>query len=116
MICSVEITFCFANGDKQKTKARLGDSLKDTADAFHLPIPGIVRMQFRLGNCKGTGLPRQVFSQEHYTKDVFNKEGVSCEYCHVVLEDSVMNQIKKPEVGEQLWLDHQLINRNKKYG
>lgn len=36
----VDITFCFANGKQQKVKARLGDSLKDTADAFHLPVPG----------------------------------------------------------------------------
>lgn len=36
----VDITFCFANGKQQKVKARLGDSIKDTADAFHLPVPG----------------------------------------------------------------------------
>lgn len=70
---------------------------------------------FHEGDCNGTGLPKQVFSREHWTKDVFNKEGVYCKYCHVVLEDSVMDTIKTPDVGEKLWLDHHLLNRNKKY-
>lgn len=38
---SIDITFCFANGDQRKVKGRIGDSLKDTANAFHLPIPGL---------------------------------------------------------------------------
>ena len=38
---SVDITFCFANGEQRTVKGRIGDSLKDTANAFHLPIPGL---------------------------------------------------------------------------
>ena len=38
---SVDITFCFANGEQRTVNGRIGDSLKDTANAFHLPIPGL---------------------------------------------------------------------------
>ena len=69
-----------------------------------------------IGDCRGTGLPRQVFNKEHFTKDIFNsKEGKRCDYCHVILEDSIMDKIPNPAVGEQMWLDNALLNRNKKY-
>lgn len=42
------------------------------------------------------------------------KEGKMCSYCHVILEDSIMDKVNKPEVGEEMWLDHCLMNRNKK--
>lgn len=61
------------------------------------------------------GLPRKVFSKEHWTKDVFDKEGRNCQYCHVVLEDAIMDKVSKPEVGETMWLEKWLVNRAKKF-
>lgn len=46
MRSSVEITFCTANGEQRKVKARLDDTLKETADAFQIPIPGIFHVFF----------------------------------------------------------------------
>ena len=66
-----------------------------------------------LGDCNGTSLPRKVFKVEHYTKDVFQQEK-NCDFCHVILDDGIMDKVQKPEVGEQLWLDKFLLNPNKK--
>ena len=47
LIFSIELTFCLSNGTQRKVKARIGDSLKETADAFGISIPGIFRFSFK---------------------------------------------------------------------
>lgn len=97
-------------------KARIGDTIKDTADAYHLPVPGEfhpVEGSF-VGTCHGMEIPRKVFKQEVFTKDVFREMG-HCPFCHIVLSDSVMESVRAPESGEQMWLDKICVNRNKKW-
>ena len=60
-------------------------------------------------------IPRKVFKQEVFTKDVFREMG-HCPFCHIVLSDSVMESVRAPESGEQMWLDKICVNRNKKWG
>ena len=67
-----------------------------------------------LGNCNGTEIPKKVFNKEMFTKDVFHERG-HCAFCHIVLDDSVMQTIKAPESGEKMWLETMCMNRNKKW-
>ncbi|KAK8809975.1 hypothetical protein WA538_003527 [Blastocystis sp. DL] len=100
---TVDITYAFASGENRTVKARIGDSLKDTAEAYHLPLQG---------DCHGLGLPKKVFKMEKWSKDTFDGEGM-CKFCHVVLRDDVLEAVQKPEVGEQMWLDSIAMNKNK---
>lgn len=79
---------------------------------------------WREGDCQGLGLPKKVFSTEHWTNDVFEEGtdwsvdvivGGTCQFCHVILKDDIMKLSPKPEVGEQMWLDKFARNKNKKY-
>lgn len=36
----MDITFAFASGENRVVKARIGDTLKEAADAHDLPLPG----------------------------------------------------------------------------
>ena len=38
----MDITFSLSNGQSRTVKARIGDTLKETADTYGIPIPGIV--------------------------------------------------------------------------
>ncbi|KAK8804796.1 hypothetical protein WA171_006763 [Blastocystis sp. BT1] len=100
---SIEITFAFASGENRKVKARIGDTLKQTAEAYHLPLRG---------DCQGLGLPKKVFKVEHWSDDVFT-EGGACQFCHVILKDDIFKLSPKPEIGEQMWLDKIARNKNK---
>ena len=99
----VDITFSFANGQSQRVKARVGDNLKETAEAYQLPIPG---------DCHGLSLPQKVFNTEKWASDTYEK-GERCQFCHVVLTDSVIEKIPEPGIGEQMWLEKIVRNRNK---
>ena len=76
-----------------------------------------------VGDCHGLGLPKKVFKMEKWSKDTFDGgvflfrschvEGM-CKFCHVVLRDDVLEAVQKPEVGEQMWLDSIVMNKNKK--
>lgn len=37
-----------------------------------------------------------------------------CKFCHVIVKDDVLKGSPSPSAGEQMWLDHIAVNRNKK--
>ena len=40
--------------------------------------------------------------------------GGACQFCHVILKDDICKLSRKPEIGEQMWLDKIARNKNKK--
>ena len=80
---------------------------------------------FILGDCKGFGLPRKVFNMEHFTKDIMaegifksnrlSSLGGMCKFCHVIVKDDMLELSPKPNEGEEMWLSHIAVNKNKKY-
>ena len=50
LIFRIELTFCLANGNQRKVKARIGDSIKETADAFGISIPGKLTLFYKSFN------------------------------------------------------------------
>ena len=50
-----------------------------------------------------------MFNKEIFTKDVFHERG-RCAFCHIVLDDDVMQSIKEPESGEKMWLETMCVN------
>lgn len=57
-------------------------------------------------------IPKKVFNKEIFTKDVFHERG-RCAFCHIVLDDDVMQSIKEPESGEKMWLETMCVNRSR---
>lgn len=53
-----------------------------------------------------------MFNKEIFTKDVFHERG-RCTFCHIVLDDDVMQSIKEPESGEKMWLETMCVNRSR---
>jgi len=73
----VSLTFVDMNGNRKEVKAKVGESILDTAVRHRLPI---------IGECNGGGTPASMFG-----------EGPSCEFCHVYLQSEYLKFINKPD-------------------
>lgn len=69
---------------------------------------------YKIGNCQGLGIPNKVFNMEKWSKDTF-QQGDRCQFCHVVLSESLSSKIPAPKVGEQMWLDNIARSKSKQY-
>ena len=49
---------------------------------------------------------------EKWSKDTF-EQGDRCQFCHVVLSESLSSKIPAPKVGEQMWLDNIAKSKSK---
>ena len=74
--CSIDITFITPEGESKPVKARIGDTLLETAEAYKLPLCGIspaARGLILVGDCHGNGLPRAVKRTEGWTEETFGE-------------------------------------------
>ncbi|CBK19624.2 uncharacterized protein [Blastocystis hominis] len=87
---TIDLTFITPKGESKTVKARIGDTVLDTAEAYGLPI---------CGDCHGAGLPRAVKRTENWTEETFG-EGPSCAFCHVVPSLELSKVLEKPTAQE----------------
>lgn len=76
--CSIDITFITPEGESKPVKARIGDTLLETAEAYKLPLCGaflVACVVIFVGDCHGNGLPRAVKRTEGWTEETFG-EGI----------------------------------------
>ena len=101
---TIDITFITPEGESKPVKARIGDTLLETAEAYKLPL---------CGDCHGNGLPRAVKRTEGWTEETFG-EGPSCSFCHVVLSRELYEVVPKPCPEEQTFIDKVPIGKNER--
>ncbi|KAK8832415.1 hypothetical protein WA577_002890 [Blastocystis sp. JDR] len=92
---TIDITFITPEGESKPVKARIGDTLLETAEAYKLPL---------CGDCHGNGLPRAVKRTEGWTEETFG-EGPSCSFCHVVLSRELSEVVPKPCAEEETFIE-----------
>ena len=51
---------------------------------------------------------------EKWSRDTYQR-GDRCQFCHVVLSESLSTKIPAPKVGEQMWLDNIARSKSKQY-
>lgn len=91
---TIDLTFISPEGKSTTVKARIGDTVLQTAETYKLPI---------CGDCHGSGLPRAVQRTEGWKEETFG-EGPSCCFCHVVPSRELSEVLPKPEKDEESFI------------
>ena len=47
--------------------------------------------------------------------DRWSSLGGMCKFCHVIVKDDTLELSPKPNEGEEMWLSHIAVNKNRKY-
>ena len=92
---TIDLTFITPKGESRTVKARIGDTVLETAEAYGLPL---------CGDCHGAGLPRTVKRTDNWTEETFG-EGPACSFCHVVPSIELSPLLEKPTPEEQEFIE-----------
>ncbi|KAK8801811.1 hypothetical protein WA538_005647 [Blastocystis sp. DL] len=101
---TIDLTFISPEGKSTTVKARIGDTVLETAEAYNLPL---------CGDCHGAGLPRAVQRTKGWKEETFG-EGPSCSFCHVVPSIELSKVLPAPEENEKVFIEKVPIGKTER--